>query len=60
MGGYVWLADKIAELPEREREGYIKAIMAVRDWSMVLIDNIERSEYGKNEVKRISSKSGKE
>lgn len=60
VGGYVWLADKIAELPEREREGYIKAIMAVRDWSMVLIDNIERSEYGKNEVKRISSKSGKE
>ena len=60
VGGYVWLADKIAELPEREREGYIKAIMAVRDWSMVLIDNIERSEYGKNEVERISSKSGKE
>lgn len=60
VGGYVWLADKIAELPEREREGYIKAIMAVRDWSIVLIDNIERSEYGKNEVERISSKSGKE
>lgn len=60
VGGYVWLADKIAELPEREREGYIKAIMAVRDWSMVLIDNIERSEYGKNEVERIGSKSGKE
>lgn len=60
VGGYVWLADKIAELPEREREGYIKAIMAVRDWSMVLIDNIERSEYGKSEVERISSKSGKE
>lgn len=60
VGGYVWLADKIAELPEREREGYIKAIMAVRDWSMVLIDNIERSEYGKNEVERISGKSGKE
>lgn len=60
VGGYVWLADKIAELPEREREGYIKAIMAVRDWSTVLIDNIERSEYGKNEVERISSKSGKE
>lgn len=60
VGGYVWLADKIAELPEREREGYIKAIMAVRDWSMVLIDNIERSEYGKSEVERIGSKSGKE
>lgn len=60
VGGYVWLADKIAELPEREREGYIKAIMAVRDWSMVLIDNIERSKYGKSEVERIGSKSGKE
>ena len=60
VGGYVWLADKIAELPEREREGYVKAIMAVRDWSMVLIDNIGRSEYGKNEIERISIKSGKE
>ena len=57
VGGYVWLADKIAELPDKEREGYIKAIMAIRDWSLVLINNIERSEYGKHEIDRISTES---
>lgn len=57
VGGYVWLADKIADLPDRESEGYIKAAMAVRDWANVLIQNIERSEYGKQEVERINAES---
>lgn len=57
VGGYVWLADKIADLPTRESEGYIKAAMAVRDWANVLIQNIERSEYGKQEVERINAES---
>lgn len=57
VGGYVWLADKIADLPARESEGYIKAAMAVRDWANVLIQNIERNEYGKQEVARINAES---
>ena len=57
VGGYVWIADKLADLPERDRVGYIKAAMAVRDWASVLLNNIERSEYGKQEIKRISSES---
>jgi ParB family chromosome partitioning protein len=60
VGGYVWLADKIADLPTRESEGYIKAAMAVRDWANVLIQNIERDEYGKQEISRISLESIKE
>lgn len=57
VGGYVWIADKLADLPERDRVGYIKAAMAVRDWAVVLLNNIERSEYGKQEIERISSES---
>ena len=60
VGGYVWLADKIADLPTRESDGYIKAAMAVRDWANVLIQNIERNEYGKQEISRISLESIKE
>lgn len=43
MGGYVWIADKIAELPERERADFIKAISAIRDWAEILQQNIERN-----------------
>lgn len=57
VGGYVWIADKLADLPEKDREGYIKAAMAVRDWAVVLLNNIERSEYGRQEIERISSES---
>lgn len=60
VGGYVWLADKIADLPSRESEGYIKAAMAVRDWANVLIQNIERNDYGRQEIARISLESVKE
>jgi len=53
VGGYVWIADKLADLPEKDRTGYIKAAIAVRDWATVLLQNIERSEYGKQEIERI-------
>ena len=53
VGGYVWIADKLADLPERDRVGYIKSAIAVRDWATVLFQNIERSEYGKQEIERI-------
>lgn len=57
VGGYVWIADKLEDLPERDRTGYIKAAMAVRDWATVLLQNIERSEYGKQEITRIGIES---
>ena len=57
VGGYVWIADKLADLPERDRVGYIKSAMAVRDWATALLQNIERSEYGKQEIERISLES---
>ncbi len=43
MGGYVWIADKIAELPENERVNFIKAIDAIKSWAEVLHQNIERN-----------------
>ena len=55
VGGYVWIADKLADLPERDREGYVKAALAVKDWATVLLQNIERNEYGKQEIERIGS-----
>lgn len=46
MGGYVWIADKIAELPERERTDFMKALKAVEDWSEIMMQNIERGMKG--------------
>lgn len=43
MGGYVWIADKISELPERERSDFLKATRAIRDWAEIVLQNIERS-----------------
>lgn len=42
MGGYVWIADKIAELPESERVNFMKAIRAIHDWAEALQQNVER------------------
>ena len=55
VGGYVWVADKLADLPEKDRIGYIKAAKAVQDWATALLQTIERDEeYGKPELLRIS------
>lgn len=43
MGGYVWIADKIAELPESERVNFMKAVDAIKSWAEVLAQNIERN-----------------
>lgn len=43
MGGYVWIADKIAELPESERVNFMKAVDAIKSWAEVLSQNIERN-----------------
>lgn len=43
MGGYTFVAEHLMELNEREREGYIVAAKAMRDWASVLIETIERN-----------------
>ena len=39
-GGYVWLTQHINELPNLEREGYIKAINAIKNWADTMNYNI--------------------
>lgn len=46
-GGYVWLTDKINEIPEFEREGYIRAIHSIKTWADQMEYNIN------NKVKEI-------
>lgn len=56
VAGYVWIADKLADLPEKDRTGYVKAAKAVQDWSTALLQAIERDkEYGRPEILRITN-----
>lgn len=48
VGGYIWLTDKINEIPELEREGYISAVHAIKSWADTLEYNIN------NKVKEIN------
>ena len=48
VGGYVWLADKIDELPEFERGGYVKAVQAIKAWADTLEYNIEKNSKKEN------------
>lgn len=43
VGGYVWLSDKINELPEYEKRGYLAAIQALKDWVDVMQYNINKT-----------------
>lgn len=40
VGGYVWLSDKINEIPELERKGYVEAVNAVKAWADTMDYNI--------------------
>lgn len=42
VGGLVWLTDKINEMPDREREMFIKAANSFRDWASAFADNLDR------------------
>ena len=48
VGGYVWLTDQINEIPELEREGYIKAVHTIKSWADTMEYNIN------NKVKEIN------
>lgn len=40
VGGYIWLTDKINEIPELEREGYIKSVHVIKSWADTMEYNI--------------------
>lgn len=40
VGGYIWLTDKINEIPELEREGYIKSVHTIKSWADTMEYNI--------------------
>lgn len=40
VGGYVWLTDEINKIPALEREGYIKAVRAIKSWADTMECNI--------------------
>lgn len=48
VGGYVWLTDQINEIPELEREGYVKAVHTIKSWADTMEYNIN------NKVKEIN------
>lgn len=48
VGGYIWLTDKINEIPELEREGYIRSVHAIKSWADTMEYNIN------NKVKEIN------
>jgi len=52
VGGLVWLTERIADMPKRERDMYLKAARAFNDWAIVFKDNLERS---LNEEKRTDT-----
>lgn len=39
-GGYVWITDKLNDLPEKQRENVIKAIKNINAWSQQMLMNI--------------------
>lgn len=46
VGGYIWLTDQINEIPELEREGYIKAVHAIKSWADTMEYNINNKIKG--------------
>ena len=43
VGGLVWLTERISDMPQKEKEMYLKAARAFNDWSTVFKSNLERS-----------------
>lgn len=42
VGGLVWLTDRVAEMPDKEKEMFLKAAASFKDWSLAFTDNLER------------------
>ncbi len=43
VGGFVWLTDKINEVPELERKGYIDAVHTVKSWADTMEYNLNNN-----------------
>ena len=42
VGGLVWLTDRIREMPDKEKDMFLKAAESFRDWSLVFTQNLEK------------------
>ena len=49
VGGLVWLTERIADMPVKEKEMYLKAARAFTDWAVVFKENLERNTHGTEE-----------
>ena len=56
VGGLVWLTERINDMPSRERELFLKASKALRDFSEAFTQNLERTgvENGKRTDSAVS------
>lgn len=46
VGGLVWLTERIADMPKKQRDLFMKAANALRDFSVVFVQNLERGLNG--------------
>ena len=49
-GGLVWLTSRINDMSDREKALFLKAAQALRDFSQVFTQNMERMEYGESDA----------
>ena len=42
VGGLVWLTERIADMPDKEKEMFIKAANSFKDWALAFTQNLER------------------
>ena len=42
VGGLVWLTDRIADMPQKEKDLFLKAAYSFRDWASAFTANLER------------------
>lgn len=40
VGGYIWLTDKINEIPDLERKGYVDSVNAIKSWADTMDYNL--------------------
>lgn len=49
-GGLVWLTSRINDMSDREKALFLKAAQALRDFSQVFTQDMERMEYGESDA----------
>lgn len=56
VGGLVWLVDRINDMPAKEKEMFLKASRAFRDWALVFTQRLEENEEFMQIFERIEQK----